>query len=231
MAKSPSAYIVKLPKISASLPQLTAAIAELQAKGYNIPSYPADPQTDEEKAIKAKYSKVLGSAVNPVLREGNSDRVAAAVKEVAEKHPHSVGAWSEDSKSHVAHMTDGDFYGSEKSVVIPKAGVVKIELTKADGSTQVLKETPVLEGEVIDASVMSVKALREFYEREIAKAKAEDILLSLHVKATMMKISDPILFGHAVTVYYQDVFAKYADVFATLGINPNNGLGDVYAKI
>ena len=233
LAKSPSAYIIKLPNISASLPQLIAAIAELQVKGYNIPNYPAEPQTDEEKAIKAKYSKVLGSAVNPVLREGNSDRrVASAVKEFAQKHPHSVGAWSKDSKTHVAHMTEGDFYGSEKSVIIPKAGAVKIELTKADGSTQVLKEkTTVLEGEVIDASVMSVKALRAFYAQEIAEAKEEDILLSLHVKATMMKISDPILFGHAVTVYYQDVFAKYADIFATLGINPNNGLGDVYAKI
>jgi isocitrate dehydrogenase len=233
LAKTPEAYIIKLPNISASLPQLTAAIAELQAKGYNIPNYPADPQTEEEKAIKAKYSKVLGSAVNPVLREGNSDRrVAAAVKEFAQKHPHSVGAWSKDSKSHVAHMTEGDFYGSEKSVVISKAGVVKIELVTADGSTQVLKEkTTVLEGEVIDASVMSVKALREFYAQEIAKAKEEDILLSLHVKATMMKISDPILFGHAVTVYYQDVFEKYADTFKELGIKPNNGLGDVYAKI
>ena len=233
LAKTPEAYIVKLPNISASLPQLTAAIAELQAKGYNIPNYPADPQTEEEKAIKAKYSKVLGSAVNPVLREGNSDRrVAAAVKEFAQKHPHSVGAWSKDSKTHVAHMTEGDFYGSEKSVVIPKAGAVKIELTTADGSTQVLKEkTTVLEGEVIDASVLSVKALRAFYAQEITKAKEEDILLSLHVKATMMKISDPILFGHAVTVYYQDVFEKYADTFKQLGINPNNGLGDVYAKI
>jgi isocitrate dehydrogenase len=233
LAKTPEAYIVKLPNISASLPQLTAAIAELQAKGYNIANYPADPQTEEEKAIKAKYSKVLGSAVNPVLREGNSDRrVAAAVKEFAQKHPHSVGAWSKDSKSHVAHMTEGDFYGSEKSVIISKAGSVKIELTTADGSTQVLKEkTAVLEGEVIDASVLSVKALRAFYALEIAKAKAEDILLSLHVKATMMKISDPILFGHAVTVYYQDVFEKYADTFKQLGINPNNGLGDVYAKI
>ena len=233
LAKTPEAYIVKLPNISASLPQLTAAIAELQAKGYNIPNYPADPKTEEEKAIKAKYSKVLGSAVNPVLREGNSDRrVAAAVKEFAQKHPHSVGAWSKDSKTHVAHMTEGDFYGSERSVVIPKAGSVKIELTTADGSTQVLKEkTTVLEGEVIDASVLSVKALRAFYAQEITKAKEEDILLSLHVKATMMKISDPILFGHAVTVYYQDVFEKYADTFKQLGINPNNGLGDVYAKI
>ncbi|MCA6572635.1 MAG: NADP-dependent isocitrate dehydrogenase [Pseudanabaena sp. M57BS1SP1A06MG] len=233
LAKTPEAYIVKLPNISASLPQLTAAIAELQAKGYNIPNYPADPQTEEEKAIKAKYSKVLGSAVNPVLREGNSDRrVAAAVKEFAQKHPHSVGAWSKDSKTHVAHMTEGDFYGSEKSVVITKAGVVKIELIKNDGSIKVLKEkTDLQEGEVIDAAVMSVKALRNFYAQEIAKAKAEDILLSLHVKATMMKVSDPILFGHAVTVYYQDVFEKYADTFKQLGINPNNGLGDVYVKI
>ncbi|MFN9859188.1 MAG: NADP-dependent isocitrate dehydrogenase, partial [Pseudanabaena sp.] len=191
------------------------------------------PQTVEEKTIKAKYSKVLGSAVNPVLREGNSDRrVAAAVKEFAQKHPHSVGAWSKDSKSHVAHMTEGDFYGSEKSVVITKAGVVKIELIKNDGSIKVLKEkTDLQDGEVIDAAVMSVKALRNFYAQEIAKAKAEDILLSLHVKATMMKVSDPILFGHAVTVYYQDVFEKYADTFKQLGINPNNGLGDVYVKI
>jgi len=233
LAKTPDAYIIKLPNISASLPQLTAAIAELQAKGYDIPNYPADPQNDEEKAIKAKYSKVLGSAVNPVLREGNSDRrVASAVKEFAQKHPHSVGAWAKDSRSHVAHMTEGDFYGSEKSVVIEQAGAVKIELIKNDGSTQVLKEkTTVLAGEVIDASVMSIKALRDFYAQEIAKAKSEDILLSLHVKATMMKISDPILFGHAVTVYYQDVFAKYADIFAQLGVKPNNGLGDVYAKI
>jgi isocitrate dehydrogenase len=233
LAQTPDAYIIKLPNISASLPQLTAAIAELQAKGYNVPNYPADPQTVEEKTIKAKYSKVLGSAVNPVLREGNSDRrVAAAVKEFAQKHPHSVGAWSKDSKSHVAHMTEGDFYGSEKSVVITKAGVVKIELIKNDGSIKVLKEkTDLQDGEVIDAAVMSVKALREFYAQEIAKAKSEDILLSLHVKATMMKVSDPILFGHAVTVYYQDVFEKYADTFKQLGINPNNGLGDVYVKI
>ncbi|MFN7859754.1 MAG: NADP-dependent isocitrate dehydrogenase [Pseudanabaena sp.] len=233
LAKTPEAYIVKLPNISASLPQLSAAIAELQAKGYNIPSYPADPQTEEEKAIKAKYSKVLGSAVNPVLREGNSDRrVAAAVKEFAQNHPHSVGAWTKDSKTHVAHMSEGDFYGSEKSVVITKAGVVKIELIKNDGSIKVLKEkTDLQEGEVIDAAVMSVKALRNFYAQEIAKAKSEDILLSLHVKATMMKVSDPILFGHAVTVYYQDVFEKYADTFKQLGINPNNGLGDVYVKI
>ncbi len=233
LAKTPEAFIIKLPNISASIPQLTAAIAELQSKGYNVPDFPADPKTDEEKAIKAKYSKVLGSAVNPVLREGNSDRrVAGAVKEYAQKNPHSVGEWTKDSKSHVAFMDADDFYGSEQSVVIEKAGDVKIEHVAADGIVTVLKEkTAVLEGEVIDASRMSVKALRAFYEKEIAAAKAEDILLSLHVKATMMKVSDPILFGHAVTVYFKDVFEKYADTFAELGVNPKNGLGDVYAKI
>jgi isocitrate dehydrogenase len=233
LAKTPEAYIIKLPNISASIPQLTAAIAELQAKGYNVPDYPADPKTDEEKAIKAKYSKVLGSAVNPVLREGNSDRrVAGAVKEYAQKNPHKVGEWTKDSKSHVAHMDADDFYGSEQSVVIEQAGTVKIEHVAADGTVTVLKEkTAVFEGEVIDASRMSAKALRAFYAKEIAAAKAEDILLSLHVKATMMKVSDPILFGHAVTVYFADVFEKYAETFAALGVNPNNGLGDVYAKI
>ncbi|MGB2926816.1 MAG: NADP-dependent isocitrate dehydrogenase, partial [Limnothrix sp.] len=227
LAKTPEAYIIKLPNISASIPQLVAAIAELQSKGYNIPDYPADPKTDAEKTIKAKYSKVLGSAVNPVLREGNSDRrVAAAVKEYAQKNPHRVGAWSSDSKSHVAYMDADDFYGSEQSVVIEKAGAVKIEHVAADGTVTVLKEkTAVLAGEVIDASRMSAKALRAFYEKEIAAAKAEDILLSLHVKATMMKVSDPILFGHAVTVYYKDVFEKYAETFAELGVNPKNGLG------
>ncbi|NJN74420.1 MAG: NADP-dependent isocitrate dehydrogenase [Limnothrix sp. RL_2_0] len=233
LAKTPEAYIIKLPNISASIPQLVAAIAELQSKGYNIPDYPADPKTDAEKAIKAQYSKVLGSAVNPVLREGNSDRrVADAVKADAQKNPHRVGAWSKDSKSHVAYMDADDFYGSEQSVVIEKAGAVKIEHVAADGTVTVLKEkTAVLEGEVIDASCMSAQALRAFYEKEIAAAKAEDILLSLHVKATMMKVSDPILFGHAVTVYYKDVFEKYAETFAKLGVNPKNGLGDVYAKI
>jgi isocitrate dehydrogenase len=233
LAKTPEANIIKLPNISASIPQLTAAIAELQAQGYDIPDYPAEPQNDEEKAIKARYGKVLGSAVNPVLREGNSDRrVAAAVKKYAQKHPHKVGAWAADSKSHVAHMEGGDFYGSEKSVVITAAGEVKIELAAADGAVRVLKEkTTVTAGEVVDAAVMSVKALRAFYEQEINAAKAENILLSLHVKATMMKVSDPILFGHAVTVYYHDVFAKYADTFTRLGVNPNNGIGDVYAKI
>ncbi len=231
LAQTPAANIIKLPNISASTPQLVAAIAELQEQGYDIPDYPAQPQNEEEVKIKARYGKIIGSAVNPVLREGNSDRrVAAAVKEYAQKNPHRVGAWVADSQTHVAHMESGDFYGSEQSVVIAEAGEVKIELVTTDGVT-VLTKTAVTAGEVIDAAVMSVKALRAFYEREIAAAKADDVLLSLHVKATMMKISDPILFGHAVTVYYQDVFAKYAATFARLGVNPNNGIGDVYAKI
>ncbi len=232
LAKTPEANIIKLPNISASVPQLVSAIAELQSKGYDIPDYPAEPKDDAEAAIKSRYAKVLGSAVNPVLREGNSDRrVAAAVKEYARKHPHSVGAWHADSKSHVAHMDSGDFYGSERSVVIETAGSVRIELVENDGAVTVLKkETPVLEQEVIDAAVMSVKALRAFYEREIEAVK-ENVLLSLHVKATMMKVSDPILFGHAVTIYYRDVFTKYADTFSKVGVNPNNGIGDVYTKI
>jgi isocitrate dehydrogenase len=233
LAKTPEANIIKLPNISASIPQLTAAIAELQAKGYAVPDYPASPANADEEAIKARYAKVLGSAVNPVLREGNSDRrVAAAVKDYARQHPHSMGAWSADSKSHVASMPGGDFHGSEKSAVIGRAGTVKIELVGDDGQAQVLKEkTPVLEGEVIDASVMSVGPLREFFEQSIQAAKAEGVLLSLHLKATMMKVSDPIIFGHAVSVFFKDVFEKYADTFKQLGVNPNNGLGDVYAKI
>jgi isocitrate dehydrogenase len=233
LAKTPAANIIKLPNISASVPQLTAAIQELQGQGYAIPDYPAEPKNEAEASIKAKYAKVLGSAVNPVLREGNSDRrVATAVKQYAQKHPHSVGKWTADSRSHVAHMESGDFYGTEKSVVIEKAGEVRIELVAVDGSTTVLKaKTMVTAEEVIDGAVMSVKALRAFYAGAIAAAKTEDILLSLHLKATMMKVSDPILFGHGVTTYYQDVFTKYADTFATLGINPKNGLGDVYAKM
>ncbi len=232
LAQTPEANIIKLPNISASLPQLTAAIQELQGQGYNIPNYPAEPQDEAEKAIKLRYAKILGSAVNPVLREGNSDRrVAAAVKQYAQKNPHRVGAWAKDSKSHVAHMDSGDFYGSEQSKVVPRAEIVKIELV-ADGAVMVLKEqTAVTAGEIIDATVMSAAALRAFYEKEIKAAKDEDILLSLHVKATMMKVSDPILFGHAVTVYYQEVFSKYADTFAKLSVNPKNGMGDVYAKI
>ncbi len=233
LAKQPEANIIKLPNISASIPQLIAAIAELKEHGYDVPEYPTEPQTKEEEEIKARYSKVLGSAVNPVLREGNSDRrVADAVKEYAKNNPHSMGAWSKDSKSHVAHMEEGDFYSSEKSYVSPKEDVVKIELVQKDGKVTVLKEkTPLLAGEVIDGSLMSKSALRAFYAKEIKAAKEEDVLLSLHLKATMMKVSDPVMFGHAVTVYYKDVFEKYAAEFAELGVNPSNGLGDVYAKI
>ncbi len=233
LAKQPEANIIKLPNISASIPQLIAAIAELKEHGYDVPEYPTEPKTKEEEEIKAKYSKILGSAVNPVLREGNSDRrVADAVKEYAKNNPHSMGVWSKDSKSHVAHMEEGDFYSSEKSYVSPKEDVVKIELIQRDSNITVLKEkTPLLSGEVIDGSVMSVSALRAFYAKEIKAAKEEDVLLSLHLKATMMKVSDPVMFGHAVTVYYKDVFEKYATEFAELGVDPSNGLGDVYAKI
>ena len=233
LAKTPEANIIKLPNISASIPQLTAAIKELQEKGYDIPDFPEEATTEEETEIGAHYAKVLGSAVNPVLREGNSDRrVAGPVKEYAQKHPHSMGAWSSDSKTHVASMPEGDFYSSEQSVVIETAGDVKIELVTDDGETLVLKEkTPVLVGEVIDASVMSVKPLRDFFERATQAAKEEGVLLSLHMKATMMKVSDPIIFGHAVSVYYKDVFAKHATTFEQLGVDTRNGLGDVYAKI
>ena len=232
LAKTPEANIIKLPNISASLPQLLAVIQELQSQGYDIPNYPAEPQNEAETLIKARYAKVLGSAVNPVLREGNSDRrVAEAVKKYAQKNPHRVGAWTKDSRSHVAHMDGNDFYGNEKSVVVDQAGIVKIELVTSSGVTVLKAKTNVTANEVVDASVMSVKTLRSFYETAITAAKAEDILLSLHVKATMMKISDPILFGHAVTVYFKDVFTKYAETFAQLGVNPKNGLGDVYGKI
>jgi isocitrate dehydrogenase len=233
LAKTPEANIIKLPNISASIPQLQAAIKELQAQGYSLPSYPEEPQNDAEKRVKAKYSKVLGSAVNPVLREGNSDRrVAAAVKQYAKKHPHSMGVWSPDSKSHVAHMSHGDFYSSEQSAVIARAGALRIEFTDSDGNTTVLKEsTKVLDGEVVAAAVMSCRALREFYQRETTDAKARDVLLSLHLKATMMKVSDPIMFGHAVTVFYDDVFTKHGALFGELGVDPDNGIGDVYAKI
>jgi len=233
LAKTPDANIIKLPNISASIPQLQAAIKELQSQGYDIPDYPEEPQTAADKDIKTRYAKVLGSAVNPVLREGNSDRrVAAPVKQYAKKHPHSMGTWSGDSKSHVAHMTDGDFYSSERSAVIEKAGNVRIEFSGDDGQTIVLKEkTPVLEDEVIDAAIMSRSALRAFFAQQIDAAKAEDVLLSLHLKATMMKVSDPIMFGHAVTVFFASVFEKHAELFAELGVDANNGLGDVYAKI
>ena len=233
LAKTPEANIIKLPNISASIPQLVAAIKELQSMGYDIPDYPAEPQNDEDSAIKLRYAKVLGSAVNPVLREGNSDRrVAGPVKEYAKKHPHSMGEWSTDSKSHVASMEDGDFYSSEQSAIIKKVGNVKITLTTDDGITKVLKEkTPVLEAEVIDASVMNKTKLCAFFEKQMQEAKDESVLLSLHLKATMMKVSDPIMFGHAVNVYYKDVFAKHAVTFEKLGVDTRNGLGDVYAKI
>ncbi|HHJ80643.1 MAG TPA: NADP-dependent isocitrate dehydrogenase, partial [Candidatus Tenderia electrophaga] len=233
LAKTPEANIIKLPNISASVPQLIAAIEELQAKGYALPNYPAEPQTEQEKTIKATYAKVLGSAVNPVLREGNSDRRApASVKNYARKHPHSMGAWSADSKSHVAHMSEGDFYGSEKSMTIAAASEFRIEFVADDGTVSELKgSAPLLAGEVIDCSVMSQKALSTFLARAIADAKAQGVLFSLHLKATMMKVSDPIIFGSAVTVFFKEVFDKHADCFAEIGVNPNNGLGDVYSKI
>ena len=229
----PEANIIKLPNVSASSPQLKTAIKELQALGYKIPDYPEDPKTDAEKDIKARYAKVLGSAVNPVLREGNSDRRAAAsVKQFARKNPHKMGAWSADSKTHVAHMNGGDFYGSEKSVTVTEAGSFKIEFVGADGKTTVLKDkTPLKAGEVIDACVMSRRALREFYEAQMQDAKQKGVMLSLHLKATMMKVSDPIMFGHAVTVFFKDVFEKHAATIKELGVNVNNGFGDLLAKI
>ncbi|MCK4834945.1 MAG: NADP-dependent isocitrate dehydrogenase, partial [Gammaproteobacteria bacterium] len=233
LAKKPEANIIKLPNISASIPQLHAAIKELQSLGYDIPDFPEEPQDDEQQAIKARYAKVLGSAVNPVLREGNSDRrVAAPVKEYAQKHPHRMGEWSADSKSHVASMRDGDYYSSEQSVVIEAEDDLKISLHSDAGETIELKaSTPVQAGEVVDSSVMNRKALCAFFEEAAQDAKAQDVLLSLHLKATMMKVSDPIMFGHAVNVYYKDVFAKHAATFEKIGVDTRNGLGDVYAKI
>ena len=233
LAKKPEANIIKLPNISASIPQLIEAIKELQGKGYKIPDFPEEPKSADEKALRARFAKVLGSAVNPVLREGNSDRRApASVKNYAKKNPHSMGAWVSDSKSHVAHMNEGDFYGSEQSVTIDKAGDVKIEHVAADGSVSVLKEkTPVLAAEVIDSAVMSKKALRNFLAKEIEDAKKQGVLLSVHLKATMMKVSDPIIFGHAVSVFFAPVFEKHAALFAELGVEENNGFGDVLSKL
>ena len=233
LALTPEANIIKLPNISASIPQLRAAIKELQDHGYNIPDYPEAPANEAEKELQTRFAKVLGSAVNPVLREGNSDRRAPlSVKAFAQKNPHKMGAWSSDSKSHVASMSAGDFYGSEKSVTVSEATTVNIEFVDADGKTTVLKDkTPLLAGEIIDTSVMNVRSLRKFFEEQIADAKATGVLLSLHLKATMMKVSDPIMFGHAVTVFYRDVFEKHAALIKELGVNVNNGLGDLYAKI
>lgn len=233
LAKTPEANIIKLPNISASVPQLKAAIKELQAQGYNIPNFPEEPKNDEEKAIKARYAKVLGSAVNPVLREGNSDRRAPkAVKNYAKAHPHRMGAWSSDSKTHVASMDGGDFYGSEKSVTVNNDNDVKIEFTDKSGNATVLKaSTPLIAGEIIDSSVMSMKNLKSFIAKEVEDAKAKGVLFSVHLKATMMKISDPIIFGAFVEVFYKDVFEKYGQLFEDLGVDTRNGLGDVYAKI
>ncbi|PNH94860.1 NADP-dependent isocitrate dehydrogenase [Vibrio diazotrophicus] len=233
LAQTPEANIIKLPNISASVPQLKAAIKELQDKGFALPNYPEEPATYEEEAIKATYDKIKGSAVNPVLREGNSDRRApASVKNYAKKNPHSMGAWSADSKSHVSSMSDKDFFGTEKSVTVDGATQVSIQFVGKDGSTKELKKPFALKDkEIIDASVLNKKALVEFFEKEIADAKQQDVLLSLHMKATMMKVSDPVIFGHAVKVYYKEVFDKYGDVFEQLGVDVNNGLGDVYAKI
>ena len=233
LATAPDANIIKLPNVSASLPQLSEAINELQEKGYKIPNYPEIPQTEEEKLARLKYDKLKGSAVNPVLREGNSDRRAPkAVKEYARKHPHSMGAWSSTSKSHVSTMSSGDFYGSEKSVVVSNATDAKITFHGNDGSIKILKEkTSLKDGEIIDTSVLSLSALKKFLEIEIADAKEKDLLFSIHLKATMMKVSDPIIFGAAVYVYFKPVFEKHAAIFEKLNISPNYGLGDLYLKI
>ena len=233
LAKTPEANIIKLPNISASVPQLRAVIKELQAKGYSLPEYPVEPKNDEEKAIQAAYDKIKGSAVNPVLREGNSDRRApGSVKEYARNNPHSMGAWSKDSQSYVASMSEGDFFGSEKSVTVDTATDVRIEHVATNGDVTVLKQsTPLLAGEVIDASSISASKLQAFLAAEIDAAKEKGVLFSLHMKATMMKVSDPIIFGHAVKVFYKDVFAKHGELFEELGVDVNNGLGDVYSKI
>jgi len=233
LAKTPEANIIKLPNVSASLPQLQECIQELQAKGYNMPDYPENPTTDAERDIAERYGKVMGSAVNPVLREGNSDRrVASPVKAYAQKNPHKMGAWSPDSKTSVAHMDGGDFFASEQSVTMDGAGAVTIEHVAADGSVTVMKASiPVEAGEIVDSSFMSIKALKAFYEKEIGSAQADDLMISLHLKATMMKISDPIMFGHCVDVYFKDALEKHAATLAELGCNTNNGIGDVYGKI
>ena len=229
----PEANIIKLPNISASIPQLIEAIKELQAHGYKIPNYPEAPRDEAEKALQVRFAKVLGSAVNPVLREGNSDRRSPpAVKAFSRKHPHKLGAWTPESKAHVAHMTGGDFYGSEKSVTVAKASEVRIEYVAADGAVTVLKKKlGLLDGEILDSSTLSAKALRAFFAEQIEDAKQKGVLLSLHLKATMMKISDPVMFGHAVTVFYKEVFDKHGETFKKLGVNTSNGLGEVYAKI
>ena len=233
LAKTPEANIIKLPNVSASLPQLKAAIKELQSQGYKVPDYPEDPKTDTEKDVKARYDKIKGSAVNPVLREGNSDRRAPlSVKQYARKHPHKMGAWSPDSKTHVAHMTRGDFRSNEKSVTLTEATDARIEFVDQSGKITVLKpKLPLKVGEVIDATFMSRRALREFLEAQIEDAKKQGVLFSIHLKATMMKVSDPKIFGHAVSVFFKEVFDKHGAVLQKLGVDPDNGLGDLYAKI
>jgi isocitrate dehydrogenase len=233
LALTPEANIIKLPNISASIPQLKEAVQELQAQGYKLPDYPENPKDDQEREIQARYAKALGSAVNPVLREGNSDRRAPlSVKNFSKKHPHKLGAWKPDCKAHVAHMSHGDFYGHEKSVTVAEGGDFKIELVGKDGQVKILKDKlNALPGEILSGTFMSVKALRKFYEDQIDDAKAKGLLLSLHLKATMMKVSDPILFGHAVSVFYKKALDKHTAVLQKLGVNLNNGLGDLYAKI
>ncbi|MET9800915.1 NADP-dependent isocitrate dehydrogenase [Streptomyces sp. NPDC006368] len=230
LAKTSEANIIKLPNISASIPQLKAAIAELQQQGYALPDYPDDPKTDEEREIRARYDKVKGSAVNPVLREGNSDRRApASVKNYAKAHPHRMGAWTPESKTNVAHMTADDFRSTEKSAVLAEDGALRIEFTAEDGTTTVLRESvPVLAGEVVDASVMRVAALREFLAAQVARAKAEGVLFSVHLKATMMKVSDPIIFGHVLRAFFPKTFAKYGEALAAAGLSPNDGLGAIH---
>lgn len=232
LAKKPEANIIKLPNISASIPQLKEAIAELRAKGFDVPEYPDEPSTADEQQIKARYDKIKGSAVNPVLREGNSDRRApVAVKQYARKHPHSMGAWSADSKTHVATMKSGDFRSNERSVTVAKAGKLRIELTAGDGEATVLKEVPVHVGEVVDATIMNMAALDQFLAEQINDAKSKGVLFSLHLKATMMKVSDPIIFGHAVRAYFADVFDKHADALKSVGANANDGLGNILEAI
>ncbi|MFQ5480887.1 MAG: NADP-dependent isocitrate dehydrogenase, partial [Thermodesulfobacteriota bacterium] len=233
LAKTPEANIVKLPNISASIPQLKAAIKELKEKGFDIPDYPENAETEAEIEIKARYAKCLGSAVNPVLREGNSDRRAAdAVKQYAKKHPHKMLPWSADSKTHVASMSTGDFRSNEQSLTMENATDARIEFVDEDGNVTVLKKSlPLLAGEVVDATFMSKNALVKFFEEQIAEAKEQDVLFSLHLKATMMKVSDPKIFGHAVRVYYKDAISKHSDTIKELGVDFNNGLGDLYNKI
>ncbi|HUN75809.1 MAG TPA: NADP-dependent isocitrate dehydrogenase [Steroidobacteraceae bacterium] len=233
LAQTPAANIIKLPNISASVPQLQAAVAELRSQGLRVPEYPEEATQEPQKKLKTRFAKVLGSAVNPVLREGNSDRrVANAVKQYARRHPHSMGAWKADSRTHVAHMSEGDFYANEQSAVIARGGTLRIELQDRQGKTTILKDSVrVLPDELVAATFMRCEELRSFYRAQIEDAKARGVLLSLHLKATMMKVSDPIMFGHAVSVYYEEVFARHADLLKRLGVDPDNGIGDVYAKI